>query len=379
MYINEFKIKILKIRNGILLCIGMICLVVFGLTCIAALLELSDDYSFIIFFAISTLISALVICFSIMSRKTIGNIYFFSRYFEGSLDDKVKFSELSEVTGVKEKKIKFTLKRLLRKKLMKSYTIDENKNEIVLSSKTYQCECKNCGAIINKKEYFTGICSYCGSSDLFAKVITNNRCYNIVNETEGNVLIKGSKENRYLNKYITLKRISVIFLLFIDLVLCLSSITILPFTLVDYCAPAFGFFLFLFIVFGILIYVRFSSFRYIEPAKYYSKIFTAMNKPFININELPKFHFNRQETSVARFIRKKTMADTKVNVMGGIKKGYLVNCTIEVHDGESKVVLAKKIVKDSCPHCGASIVGAVDEVYKCKYCGSKIFNVIEKK
>ena len=33
----------------------------------------------------------------------------------------------------------------------------------------------------------------------------------------------------------------------------------------------------------------------------------------------------------------------------------------------------------NCPNCGAPIVGAVDEVYKCSYCGNKIFDVIEKK
>lgn len=378
MYINELKVKFLKIRNGILLSIGIIGLVIFGLSLIATLLE-TNDYELLISFTIFTLICGLLICFSIMTRKTIGNVYFFSRYFEGDLDGKIKIYEISELTGIKEKKLKSSLKKLLRKRLMKNYTIDKVNNEIILSSKTYQCECKSCGAIIDKKEYFTGTCSYCGSSDLFAKIITNNRCYNIVNETEGNILIKGSKANKYLNKHTLLKSVVTMVLLFIDSVLCLSSIIILPFTLVDYSAAAFGFFLFLVIAFGILVYVRFSSFRYIEPAKYYSSIFTNINRPFINIKDLPEFHFNRQETSVARIIRKNTMIDTKENISGAIKKGYLVNCTIEVHEGQSKVVLAKKIVKDRCPHCGASIVGTIDEVYKCNYCGNKIFNVIEKK
>ena len=39
----------------------------------------------------------------------------------------------------------------------------------------------------------------------------------------------------------------------------------------------------------------------------------------------------------------------------------------------------KKIVKDQCPSCGAPIVGAVDENYKCSYCGNTIIGVIEKK
>ena len=112
---------------------------------------------------------------------------------------------------------------------------------------------------------------------------------------------------------------------------------------------------------------------------YYSKIFNDIGKPFVDVDKVPKFKFNRQETSVVRFIRRKTMLDTKTNIIGGIKKVYLVNCTVEFHDGRPQVVLAKKIVKDTCTNCGAPIVGAVDEVYKCGYCGNKIFDVIEKK
>lgn len=380
MYINELKIKLLKIRNGILLFIGIAGLIIFGLSIVATLLEFNYyDYNYVITLLFLILISILAICFSIVSRKTIDSIYFLSRYFEGSLDDIVKFSHIAESCNIKEEKVKSMVKRFIRKKLMKNYTVDEERSQIKLSSKTYQCECKNCGAIVDKKEYFTGTCSYCGSSDLFAKVITENRCYNIVNETEGNILIKGSKKNKYLNKNILLKRIGIITLIFIDIVICLTSIIILPFTLVDYSAAAFGFFLSMFIAFGFLSFLRFSNFKYIEPAMYYSKIFNDIGKPFVDVDKVPKFKFNRQETSVVRFIRRKTMLDTKTNIIGGIKKGYLVNCTVEFHDGRPQVVLAKKIVKDTCPNCGAPIVGAVDEVYKCSYCGNKIFDVIEKK
>ena len=58
---------------------------------------------------------------------------------------------------------------------------------------------------------------------------------------------------------------------------------------------------------------------------------------------------------------------------------YLRNCCLEMHDEHLKVALAKKIVKDQCPSCGASIVGAADENYVCKYCGNKIMDVVVKK
>lgn len=162
MYINELKLKLLKIRNGILLCIGSIGLVIFGLSAIAKFLELGEEYNYVIIMFILTFISVLAIYFSVFSRKTIGNIYFLSRYFEGSLDDKVKFSEIAKVTNIKEKKIKSMVKRFLRKNIMKNYTIDEYNNEIILFSKKYQCECKNCGASIVGAIDEVYKCSYCG-------------------------------------------------------------------------------------------------------------------------------------------------------------------------------------------------------------------------
>lgn len=77
----------------------------------------------------------------------------------------------------------------------------------------------------------------------------------------------------------------------------------------------------MFIAFGFLSFLRFSNFKYIEPAMYYSKIFNDIGKPFVDVDKVPKFKFNRQETSVVRFIRRKTMLDTKTNIIGGIKKG----------------------------------------------------------
>lgn len=50
-----------------------------------------------------------------------------------------------------------------------------------------------------------------------------------------------------------------------------------------------------------------------------------------------------------------------------------------MHDGRMVAALAKKIVKDQCPSCGAPIVGAVDENYVCQYCCRVIMGVIEKK
>ena len=65
-------------------------------------------------------------------------------------------------------------------------------------------------------------------------------------------------------------------------------------------------------------------------------------------------------------------------VRGALKNGYLSNCTLEVHDGQMDVALAKKIVKDTCPSCASPITGAVDEDYTCQVCGNRIMGVLEK-
>lgn len=59
--------------------------------------------------------------------------------------------------------------------------------------------------------------------------------------------------------------------------------------------------------------------------------------------------------------------------------GYLKNCTLDMNEGNLRVALARKIVKDACPLCNAPIVGAVDANYTCNYCGKTIMGVIEKR
>lgn len=120
------------------------------------------DYNYVITLLFLILISILAIYFSIVSRKTIDSIYFLSRYFEGSLDDIVKFSHIAESCNIKEEKVKSMVKRFIRKKLMKNYTVDEERSQIKLSSKMYQCECKNCGMSSKLKEFVDG-CPYCGT------------------------------------------------------------------------------------------------------------------------------------------------------------------------------------------------------------------------
>lgn len=116
---------------------------------------------------------------------------------------------------------------------------------------------------------------------------------------------------------------------------------------------------------------------YAEQAMFYSDYFLRMKRetPFIDINDLPILNYD----GFNMLIKPKYKLNRLKAMKMGLKKGYLVNCTIEIHNGKPKIVLAKKVVKDMCPHCGAPIVGAINDSYVCEYCGENINSVIEKK
>lgn len=95
-----------------------------------------------------------------------------------------------------------------------------------------------------------------------------------------------------------------------------------------------------------------------------STFFSRCNKPFIDVTEIPDSENSRT------YLKK---------IRSSIKRHYLINCTLEMHDNSLKVALAKKVVKDQCPTCGAPITDAVYEDYICKYCNNKIKDVVIKK
>lgn len=182
------------------------------------------------------------------------------------------------------------------------------------------------------------------------------------------------EDNIYLNKNVKIKQILLVILLSIDFFGCFFFFFIMIGMLLDF-TPAFGFGVFAFISFGILLYLRGRSLAYIEVAEYYSTIFMKKSRAFLSVYELPSLNATR---GISIYLK----SDFKSNVLklieGALKKGYLKNCTIEIHNGKPMIVLDKKVVKDSCPNCGAPIVGAKNEIYVCRYCGSKISGVVSK-
>lgn len=334
-------------------------------------------------------IGIILLIIAVISRHLIGDANFYSSYFEGDLDGYIKYSDLAEVTG-KNMYIVMLQLCFFRLIYMKGYTLkfSDDSEQVVLNSKKCLCECKNCGAPIEKRIYFTGTCSYCGSSDLFARVLTDNKFYSIQNNVSDGVKRPGF----YTSKNLTVRK--VLFPIF--LILGLSIVCILTMMCLDYIfkynnkeyltevilsgksyssfelvkheiMDTIIFNIVFIIAFIPLIVIIIKKMICVYTADDCSCYFSRCKTPFVDIEKLP---IRKNKSSEKRKVK---------SVNSALRRRYLINCTFEKHDGNLKLALAKKVVKDQCPSCGAPIVGAVDEHYKCKYCDNIIMGVVSKK
>ena len=275
---------------------------------------------------------------------------FFTSYFEGDLDGYVTYKDLADVTGRRESQIKKQL-HTLQKTCMKNYELKpiSGVEQVVLNSKKYMCECKNCGAHIEKRAYFTGACSYCGSSDLFAKVMTNNRFYCIDNHVSKGI----QKPSYYTAHNLQTKKILFTVLLFLGIsVMAImammgmdniakyndqeylrkvllsgesySSYDLIKKEIMDMILWSIVFVLALIPV----VMNRGKRIFYINVADTYSKVFAKCKTPFL------KAEFGGNHKIKA--------------IRGALKRRYLRNCTLEKHGDVLVVALAKQIVKDQC-------------------------------
>lgn len=391
MYLKEKTIRILKIKNVVLtiLAVGML------ITCLYDVFDLltyyrddldtawhADTMKYSICFSI---ISVIVILVTELSRRMMYRATFYSSYFEGSLDGYIRFEDLAKVVGRPIWSVCWEL-RIYRMLYMNRYTLmpDNQDHQIELFSKRVSCECKNCGAQIEKREYFTGHCNSCGSSDLHAKVIAGDRFYSISSEVEQGV----NRPSFYKDKHLKSKNVLFIILMALGLLVAI----IMTFYVIDMVSKyndseyitaqlldssnqlysvdlvkkdmvqrmVFG------TIIGTCMYVlvlrRVRRIRLIQATDDFSRIFARSNKPFLPSKDI-------QGYADQHGIRK---------VRNSIRMNYLQHCTLEIHEEMLQVALAKKIVKDTCPSCASPIVGAVDEEYVCQYCGHRIMGVIEK-
>lgn len=393
MYIREKILKFLNIKNWIIIIASAWMLFSAGSYIISELAYYSDDIETAmsavsmnecIFEVIVSVILLLIVYFS---KEKIYFANFCSSYFEGDLHGKIDYDDLSKVTRMSPNRIKRNL-GFLRKYLMKNFKLGEvnGKEMIILESKTCMCSCNYCGAPIEASVYFNGECSYCGGSDLHARIITGNRFYDISSDVSHGV----NNPKYYLDKRSNLKRVFLIIgmsiLLFATLIIFMMTISDVSHyfdteyqkeVLLSKDNHLFSYELIKADILGTIIYdviflcvsVPLLTFvikkvRSLNSADNYSKYFALCTRPFIDVNSVP--NCNSEKSCIKKINR-------------SLRYRYLRNCCLEMHDGCLKVALAKKIVKDQCPSCGASIVGAADEDYVCRYCGNRIMNVIVKK
>ena len=395
MYLKEKKIKRLQLKNLLFICFSVFELFVCGTYIISEFTTYRDNPE-VAWHAksmassiVMVIVSSVLLVQAILSRRWIGKATFFSGYFEGSLDGRVEASELAKVTGDKVEKIR---KQLIsfRKHYMQKFELLEEKGEMIaeLYSKKVLCACKSCGATMEKRIYFTGTCPYCGSSDLFAKVLADHQFYSIKTEVKSGE----TKPAFYLSGHLLIKKIGYFlttgFTAFLALIGFLMTVTEIPHYFdreyqqalllsPDYPYRSYALIkanildniIYAFMMFLILSPVVFYGIRRIVSmmtAKICAEVFAKSSKPFVPESRLASAGVPLEGNRGLRSIRY------------SIHKRDLRNCTLEVHEGKLMVALAKKIVKDKCPSCSGPIVGAVDENYVCQYCGRQIMGVVEK-
>ena len=396
MYLNEKRIKITKIISYPLFAFGLLQCVVSLYALISTIVYYFDRLETIvgspaIVDSVCGLALAIVLLFATsVTFRFISDARFYSSYFEHDLDGKIGYSELSEITGNSVAFISFELS-LLRSTIMENFKLKNvgGKNIVELNSKKYACQCQSCGAYIEKSDYFVGECSYCGSSDLSAKIITDDRFYCITSDAADNV----AKPKSYVKAGLDVKKVLYILMLVASLILrgintlytyrCitryndedyllevlftpgnhLNSFELIKADLMD--SMIFG----IFLVLGLIpvFVIALNKLWRCATADICSAFLAKAKRPFVKISSLPSLNFCLSNKRKMKFVK------------ASICNGYLKNCTFEKHNDEIVVALSKKVVKDRCVSCGAPITGAVDENYRCRYCGNLIMGVVVKK
>ncbi len=395
MYLREKLIRILKIKNVILTILGIFNIAQSAIVMISLISHYSDQLETVLEARatpeslVATVIGLIFLIEACVSRRMIGDASFYSGYFEGDLDGYVKYGDLADVMGKSESKVRRQL-RFFRRLYMKGFELGtvDNVEQVVLDSKKCLCECRNCGAPVEKRIYFTGVCSYCGSSDLFARVLTDNRFYSIKNNVSEGV----KKPGFYSAKYLQLKKAVFLICLWLGLSVVVISVIGGISNIADYndqeyltevlmSGKSYSSFklikgeimdtIITFAVFAAafipVVCNSIIKIRYIFTTENCSKYFAYCGAPYVSAAKFTVLCNGKK--------RKNSMS----MVRGALRRRYLRNCTLDKHNGTLRVALAKKVVKDECPSCGAPIVGAVDENYECRYCGNMIMNVVCKK
>ena len=396
MYLKEKKLKLLRVRNAVLTALALFRLLVSGYYIIAEFTYYRDtpEYAWeAVSMKQSMILVPLLILFLMLiglSRRSMGNARFYSGCFEGDLDGDVSCADLAAVTGLPERRVCRQL-RFCRRHYMQNFELNRQADGMhaVLGSKTVLCQCRHCGAQIEKRIFFTGQCPYCRSSDLHAAVLAGAHYVSISHDVK-----KGARHpDFYAGGSLAAKKgLFVILLAGSGLIVLVSLLSVLSgaahYWDEDYLktvllSPDNHYYSFARIrahilnsvifsasflaVFTPLFFLRLMKLRSVLTAEQCAKYFARVRKPFIPADRL-------EQACPAASPAKRLRA-----VRNAIRHGYLQNCTLEMHGGKLTAALAKRIIKDQCPGCGAPITGAADEDCTCSFCGRRIMHVVEKK
>ena len=392
MYLRKKKIKALKIKNVLLVIFFAFEIAFSGTYIVSEFVYYRDDpetawgavsmKSSIVFLSIA----ALLFIIALISIVHIGNASFFSSYFEGDLDGEVSFADLAKVVGKSENAVRRQL-HFYRSVYMTGFEFSQDGSGVLLDSRTCLCECRSCGAHIEKKVYFSGECPYCHSSDLHAKVLSGTGFFGVFND-----LSSGNGRPDYYRGNSLKTRMTLYWLLFglgaffTVILLCINIEDIFHYFDQEYQkevlldpnnhlksyelikAHLLNSIVYTSIIWAViapLTVLRFRRVMAISTAHALARFFSQSRTPFIKAEELPGLAASSK--GMMKRMRR------------AIRKGYARNCTLEVHDGVLMIALAKKTVKDRCLSCGAPLTGVTDENSRCSYCGNLIMGVLEKR
>lgn len=393
MYLKKKAVAALKVKNVLLCIISILMIFAGGYYIVGEFVYYIDDPQ-TAWEAVDMKFSIVLVCiglaallYVIISARNLGNAAFYSSYFEGDLDGVVACGDLAKVVGKSEAAVSRQLS-FYRYFYMHGFELKNDGKGLYaeLGSKTCLCECRSCGAHIEKKIYFTGECPYCHSSDLHAKVLSGEHFYGVSNDVgsgAGNpdyyrsgtmtakamlyllLVVLGTTIVVVLTMF-TISQISNYFdeeyqrKILLDPSKHLSSYELIKKDIMDVIVFAVT----IIVVLTPAVVMRWKKTLALFAARSWSSYFASVRTPFITEGRLPQVTAGR--SSLPRMRR-------------AIRNRYLRNCTLEVHDGELMVALAKKTVKDRCLSCGAPLTGVTDENSRCSYCGNLIMGVLEKK
>ena len=372
MYTRNVLIKILKVKNVLLYILGVIVIMASLYVNVSDVVYEMFSTENLLFTGILLLAGLVFVFLGILSNVWIGDANMYSAYFEGDLDGRISMTDIARLMGKSVMVAKLKM-HIFRYVYMKGFCFEKQGDniQIVLGSRKIVCQCKECGGEMERSEYFTGKCGYCGGLDISTKILCRDGFYSIENDIAKGY---GNPEFYQMPK---LRRKWILAMIIWGIGAIFVLISIIGFAdnfshylkdrdnkdLLDTAVV----FATIFIGFLVPVINGIKRIEYVCVALRSSEYFAKRKTPYVKLSSIPFIKSGINKTRRTRVLRR-TM-----------RKRYLSNCNFEIHKDELKLVLSKRIVKNRCPYCGSAITVPVDEHYKCMSCDRKIINLVKSR